>query len=209
MLKILVCDLELNYLVQHELNSFDITTITSEEEFSNATFHVAYDLYIANVYYFDLVKELRTAGDSAVCIFIDEYYCLNNLKKAFNIGDDYLIKPVNIQELKIRVQYHYKKLFNIDKDIIHYKNMFFHIQTQQLFQNNKKIKLSPSETKLVGLFLSHINKPLQKNIIFEKLETTSDGTLRVYISKLNKIGFLINYERANQSYSLHKPHTNF
>ena len=209
MLKILVCDLALNSLVQDELDTFNVKSICTKEEFYEATFETTYDLYIANIYYLDLVKELKDSGDNAICLFIDEYYCLNNLKRAFLVGDDYLIKPINLRELKIRVQYHYRKLFNIDKDIINYKDMFFHVHTQQLFIKNTKVKLSPSEIRLIKLFLSSIDKPLSKDLIFEKLETSSDGTLRVYISKLNKLGFNINYERANKSYTLHKPHTNF
>ena len=41
-----------------------------------------------------------------------------------------------------------------------------------------------------------------KEIIFDILENSSDGSLRVYISKLNKIGLHVEYDRAISSYTL-------
>ena len=202
MFSILLCDLDLNHLVQGNLSKFQIQTIESLEDFENATFEHEYNLFIANIYYLDAIKELKELGNSTPVIFIDEYYDLHNLKKSFTVGDDYIFKPVNLQELQIRTEYHYKKICNITKEIIQYKNFYFHLLSKQLYKEKVKIKLSPSETKLLTLFLSFIQKPLTKELLFEKLETSSDGTLRGYISKLNKIGFHIEYQRSNQAYTL-------
>ena len=56
--------------------------------------------------------------------------------------------------------------------------------------------------KLVTLFMLHKNKPVSKDIIYDELESSSDGSLRVYISKLNKLGLDINYDRSIVSYLL-------
>lgn len=202
MYKILLADLDLIPTTFNELISYDVDIVYDINGFYNFTYENNYDLYIVNYYYHDACKELKNAGDSTVTLFIDEYYDIYHLKKVFEIADDYIIKPLNLQELKTRVDYQIKKLFNIKKEIMIYKKMYYHIKSKQLYDNNKKVKLSPNEAKLLEHFLCRINTPLSKGSILEFLESSSDGTLRVYVSKLNKLGFEITYERANSSYTL-------
>lgn len=202
MYKILLCDIDLHPLIAKELSAYEVDVATNRDEVYDLTYQNQYDLYIVNFYYNDILSELYEAGDRTTTIFVDEYYNIYNLKKAFSIGDDYMIKPINPQEMKIRVEYHYKKLYKHNQNILIYKDFFFHIKTKQLFQNKSRVKLSPSEAKLLELFLANLHKPMHKDRIFELLNTQSDGTLRVYISKLHKIGFTISYERANRSYTL-------
>jgi len=202
MYKILLADIDLVPLIQNELISYDVDIVEDRESFYALTYENSYDLYIANFYYFDVIEELKKSEDKTLTLVIDEYYDIYHLKKTFSIADDYIIKPLNPQELKERVDYQFRKLYNIKKDIVAYGTMYFHIKSKQLYNNNQKIKLSPSEVKLLEYFLCRISQPIAKDSILELLETSSDGTLRVYISKLNKLGFNITYERANLSYTL-------
>jgi len=201
--KILLADTDLVSLVKNELISYDVDIAYDIESFYTLSYENNYDLYIVNFYYYDIIEELKKSQEMPVIIFIDEYYDIYHLKKVFNIADDYIIKPLNAQELKIRVDYQFKKLYNIKKDIVTYGKMYFHMKSKQLYNNNHKVKLSPSEVKLLEYFLCRLKQPVTKDSLLELLETSSDGTLRVYISKLNKSGFDISYERANLSYTLH------
>jgi len=197
-----LADLDLIPVTLNELISYDVDIVYNINDFYHFTYENNYDLYIVNYYYYDVCKELKNAGDTTVTLFIDEYYDIHHLKKVFQIADDYIIKPLNLQEFKIRVDYQIKKLFSIKKEVMIYKKMYFHIKSKQLYDNNKKVKLSPNEVKLLEYFLCRINTPLSKESILEFLESSSNGTLRVYISKLKKLGFEITYERANASYTL-------
>ena len=203
MYRVLLADLDLIPTINNELISYEVAVVSNIEEFYNATYAHSYDLYVLNYYYYDVYKELKNAGDKTTTLFIDEYYDIYHLKNVFEIADDYIIKPLHLQEFKARVDYQLKKLYNVKKDIVSYKDMYFHIKTKQLYKNNTKLKLAPNEMKLLEYFLCRIDTPLLKEDILEFLESSSDGTLRVYISKLNKIGFTISYERANLSYTLH------
>ncbi|SFV64222.1 Two-component system response regulator DccR [hydrothermal vent metagenome] len=204
MYKILLADLDLIPAIENELISYNIDIAYDINSFYDFTYKNHYDLYILNYYYYDSYKTLKDMGDKTVTLFIDEYYDIYHLKNVFQIADDYLIKPLNFQEIKIRIAYQMKKLFNIQKEVIVYKKMYFHIHSKQLYDNNKKVKLSPNEVKLLEYFLSRINTPLPKENILKFLESSSEGTLRVYISKLNKLGFEITYKRANASYTLNE-----
>lgn len=202
MYRILLADIDLVPFIQKELISYSVDIVYDTEDFYALTYENSYDLYIVNFYYFNVIEELKNAEDKTVTFVIDEYYDIYHLKKVFEIADDYLIKPINPQELKSRIDYQFRKLYNIKKDVITYGTMFFHIKSKQLYNKNQKIKLSPNEVKLLNYFLCRIHQPITKDNLLELLETSSDGTLRVYISKLHKLGFNISYERANISYTL-------
>jgi len=204
MYKILLCDTTLLSIFQDKTFGYEISVASNEDEIYTLTYEHKFDLYIVNFIYYELFFMLKKAEDITPTLFIDELYNIYNLKKSFEIGDDYIVKPIIEEEFLTRVDYQYKKLFNHKNNILVYNSFYYHITTQHLYKNSIKIKLTPAETKLLTLFLSHIDKPIAKDFIFDRLETTSDGTLRVYISKLNKLGFKINYQRINRTYTLEK-----
>jgi len=204
MYSILIGEISLQHNHQSIFPDSNITIIESPEELINLTYSKPYNLYIVNFIFYNTMKELKEAGDTTPTIFIDEYYNIFNLKKSFMIGDDYMVKPLLIEELSIRVGYHYKKIIKQSSNIIRYKDFFYHNSSKQLYLKNKKVKLSPNEIKILALLLSNITQPLSKNFIFETIESNSDGSLRVYISKLKKLGFDIDYDRYTSSYSLNK-----
>ena len=202
MFKILVGEETLRHSTSNIFATYEVDFISSYDEFIDATYKKDYDLYILNLYYYSALEELQKSDDTTRIIFVDEFYNINNFKKALRIGDDYIVKPIYLEELEIRVKYHYRKLFNHSSNIIVYKNFYFHVDSLQLFQGTQKIKLSPNDLKLVNLFFTHIDKPISKEIIYDLLENNSDGSLRVYISKLNKLGLHVEYDRAIISYTL-------
>ena len=202
MFKILVGEETLKHSTSNIFASYQVDFISSYDEFINASYEKNYDLYILNLYYYSALEDVQKSDDTTDVIFIDEFYNINSFKKALAIGDDYMLKPVYLEELEIRVKYHYRKLFNHSNNIIVYKKFYFHVDSSQLFHESKKVKLSPNELKLIELFFTHINKPITKGIIFDLLENTSDGSLRVYISKLNKLGLHVEYDRSIVSYTL-------
>jgi len=203
MFKILLCDNDLSSIKLDILKKYEVDIASSKDDILNLTFENDYDLFIVHIYYFTIIKELKSSDSikEAKVIFLDEYYQISHLKKAYDIGDDYILKPINLEELDIKVQYHYKKIYTNTQNIIKYKNFFFYTNLKHLYQNSKKIKLSPNESKLLYMLLTSLNKNITKIYLLKELQT-SDATLRVYISKLNKLGFNINYERVNSSYML-------
>ena len=201
MYSVLICEKSLENSYSSIFPHYNITIASSSEEILDLTYENNYNLYIVNFYFYNIIKELKECGDNTTTIFIDDYYDILHLKKSFLIGDDYLIQPLILEELQIRVDYHYRKIFK-NGNIIKYKNFFYHISSKQLYLKNDKIKISPNETKLLELFLSNLNKPVSKDRIYDTLQTQSYGSLRVYISKLKKIGLEITYDRANSSYTL-------
>ncbi len=202
MFKILIFESTLSYYVKTHFSIYEIDFVWTEEDILSKTFEKKYDLYIIHFSALNIVESLRNSGDMTPIIFIDEYYLLEHMKLAFLYGDDYLIKPLYIEDISIRIDYHYRKIYNHKNNILIYKDFYFHINSRQLFKDTQKIKLSPNELKLSELLLHYKEKPLNKELIYDTLESRSEGSLRVYISKLNKLGFNIKYNRAISSYIL-------
>jgi DNA-binding response OmpR family regulator len=203
MYSILICEESLAYNYASIFPTFDVTMAYKNDDIINLTYENNYDLYIINFYFYNTIKELKDFEDITKTIFIDEYYNIFNLKKSFEIADDYIVKPLLLEELQIRVNYHYKKLYQNESNIIRYKNFFYHSSSKQLYLKNNKVKVSPNEIKIIELLLTNLNKPVSKDIIYETLDSVSDGSLRVHISKLKKLGLNIDYNRTMLSYSLH------
>jgi len=179
----------------------ELSIASSYEEVLDLTYTHHFDIYIFNFLEGSvLLQELRAIGDNTHTIFLLEYYDIKHIASLYQVGDDFLTKPFLYEELKIKIEYVIRKLYEITSNIIHYKDLYYHIQSKQLFYEEKKIHLSPMETTLVELFFKNINTPLHKDTILQYLyhnEDKGDGALRVYISKLKKIGFLIQYDRVS------------
>ncbi len=202
MFKILIFEESLSYYLDTYLSSYEVDLAWTEEDILSLTYEKHYDLYIIHFNALQTIQSLRDAEDTTPVIYIDEYYSLEHMKLAFLHGDDYLIKPLYMDDLSVRIDYYYRKIYNHKNNIIIYKNLYYHLSTRQLFKGTERIKLSPNELKLLELLLTHRNQPVNKTYIAETLESHSDGSLRVYISKLNKLGFTIDYDRSISSYIL-------
>lgn len=202
MFKILIFEESLPYYLDTHFSSYEVDLAWTEEEILSLTYEKHYDLYIIHFSALQTIQSLRDAEDPTPVIYIDDYYSLEHMKLAFLHGDDYLIKPLYMDDLSVRIDYHYRKIYNHKNNIVIYKDFYYHLNTRQLFKGTERIKLSPNELKLLELLLTHRNKPVNKTYISETLESHSDGSLRVYISKLNKLGFSIDYDRSISSYIL-------
>jgi len=201
MFSILLCEESIISLAPTILSPYRYDIVTSCSEIIEKTFQTHYDLYLVHILCYEIIKELKQSGDTVPTIFIDEYYSFQNLKKSYEIGDDYWVKPLYEEEIKIKIQYHYKKRYNHSFTIRH-NDFYYHTQTKQLFKGKYRVKLSPNEQKIVALLFMKQYKPISKERLFELLENDSDGLLRVYMSKLKKLGLPISYDRSIYSYIL-------
>ncbi|MDF1876184.1 response regulator transcription factor [Sulfurimonas sp. SAG-AH-194-I05] len=202
MFRILVCEESLSLSVSPFFSKYEVDFIYSEEELLEYTYSKSYDMYIIHINYIDTLKEIFQENTHPIIFFIDDFYSLAHVKKAFSFGDEYLIKPLYIEDFEVRVSYQYKKLFNITSSILRYKDFFYHTSSKQLFYLENKVKLSPTKRKLVELFLTRKNKYLTKFFLYEMIGSSNNASLRVYMSELNRLGLTIQYDNANESYIL-------
>jgi len=185
-------------LLQDE--GFEVVHVKDGEEALDSTFVKNFDILLldVNVPYingFELLKALRESSDMTPAIFITALSDVASLAKGFDVGaDDYIKKPFEFDELIIRINALLRKSYHTYSNEIKVGPFRFIIEKDELYHFNDFIALSPYELKLTKLLFQNLNKTLQKELIFEYLsegKEMSEGSLRVHINKLRKIGLPI------------------
>ena len=154
-----------------------------------------FDVNVPDYNGFELLDMLRKSGNQTPCIFLTSLNDIASLSKGFEVGaDDYLKKPFDFDELLVRISAILRKSFSAEQNIIEYKNLTYKISTNEIFQGEELLLLAPQEQKLLVLFFKHKGETITKEDFFYELDNDSmpsAGALRVYITKLRKIGLVL------------------
>jgi len=153
-----------------------------------------YDLYIfdVNLPYengFELLKSLRDSGDTTPAIFITSRDDKESLQEGFLSGaDDYMKKPIDLDELVLRVYAILKR--ELKDDTIKIDDYEIDCKSNLLYHKGELVDISPKAISILILLISAKNRvvtieEIEQNI-WSSSKTFSSGTLRVYISQLNK-----------------------
>lgn len=113
MFKILIAedDSELRQLFSHVLikNGYSVTGVCNGKEALDALDKGYYDLIISDIMMpemdgYELVSSMRTAGYSIPVMMITAKDAFDDMRMGFVSGtDDYMVKPVNVNEMVLRV----------------------------------------------------------------------------------------------------------
>ena len=179
------------YSVYLAHNGNDALDATAEESFELMLF----DVNVPKPNGFELLKMLRDSGNKTPCIFLTSLNDIASLSKGFEVGaDDYIKKPFDFDELLVRIEALLRKSFSSASNDVKYGEFIYKIATNELFKGSELILLAPQEQKLLALFFRRINETIRKDDFLYELDKeneTSGGALRVYITKLRKIGLEI------------------
>ena len=114
MLKLLIAedDRELRRLFAHVLikNGYAVKEVGDGQEALNAIDNEYFDLIISdimmpNVDGYELVRRLREAGNTTPVLMITAKDAFDDMRRGFISGtDDYMVKPINVNEMVLRVQ---------------------------------------------------------------------------------------------------------
>ena len=113
MFKILIAedDRELRQLFEHVLgkNGFLVTGVSNGREALQALDESYYDLIISDIMMpeidgYEFVRQLRDSGNTTPVMMITAKDAFDDMRMGFTSGtDDYMIKPVNVNEMVLRV----------------------------------------------------------------------------------------------------------
>ena len=114
MLKILIAedDRELRRLFAHVLlkNGYTVKEVGNGKEALNAIDAEYFDLIISDIMMpvmdgYEFVRLLREAGNTTPVLMITAKDAFDDMRKGFVSGtDDYMVKPINVNEMVLRVQ---------------------------------------------------------------------------------------------------------
>ena len=183
-----------------EGSGFEVTSCDNYEQALDLAYENKFDLFIFDVKIiggsgFKLLEELRNSGVQTPCIFETSLNGIDDVKTGFDSGcDDYIKKPFELAELKLRVENILKRNFShiAKNELIKIDDKFtFDMIKKRLLDGDKEVNLAKKESELLVLFLQNKGKILSRDTIYSSIweynETPSELSLRVYISNLRKI----------------------
>lgn len=160
--------------------------------FQNNLDLIILDINLPDLSGFDLIEQIKIINSNIPILILSACDLDSAILHGFNLGaEDYVTKPFNIEILHKKINVILKR----NTKNIFYKDdhLFFDKNTSKLVIDNKEIKLTPLEFKLLSLFLENQNQIILKETIIEKIWDSNENyvdehTLLVNISRLrNKI----------------------
>lgn len=177
-----------------EDEGFELSCVLDPYSALDLTYENNYNLYLfdVNLPYesgFDLLKKLRQSGDDTPTIFITSRNDKASLQEGFmQGGDDYIKKPVDLDELLLRINAVLRR--QIRTELIKIGAYHFDIMSKTLFLDGKMIDLSMKAAELLFTLLEGQGSVVRFEVIKARLwstsEDSSDGALRVYMTQLKK-----------------------
>ena len=150
------------------------------------------DINLPDLSGFDLIEQIKIINSNIPILILSACDLDSAILHGFNLGaEDYVPKPFNIEILHKKINVILKR--NTKNTFYKDDHLFFDKNTSKLVIDNKEIKLTPLEFKLLSLFLENQNQIILKETIIEKIWDSNENyvdehTLLVNISRLrNKI----------------------
>ncbi|NLJ16749.1 MAG: response regulator transcription factor [Clostridiales bacterium] len=137
-------------------------------------------------------KEIRKLSDVPI-IFLSSASDNMNIIMAMNMGgDDFVIKPFDINVLTAKIQALLRRSYNYasQKNLIEHEGLILDTSNTTLSYNDKKIDLTKNEYRILLTLLENKGKIISRDTLMQKLwETDSfvdENTLTVNVTRLRK-----------------------
>lgn len=149
------------------------------------------DIMMPNMDGFELTRELRDANYMLPILFVTAKESIDDKKKGFLIGaDDYMVKPVDMDEMVLRVGVLLRRANIINQRKLIIKDVVLSYDEFTLRKGDKIFELPQKEFLLLYKLLSFPNKIFTRQDLMDEiwgLETESDlRTVDVHIKRLRK-----------------------
>ena len=158
------------------------------------TYNHNFDLYLfdVNLPYengFELLKKLRDSGDMTPTIFITSRDDKSSLNRGFMVGaDDYIKKPIDLEELQLRILAILKRTTRVDNIVIDGYSLNY--ISKKMTKDNQNIEFNNKALDLLYILLEAGGEVVSFEDIEDRLwvtaKSSSRGALRVYATQIKK-----------------------
>lgn len=195
-------------IVEDERKLIDILerSLRSEGYAVDGVLSAAAGLDYAKIYHYDLVvldlqlpdrtgtsllKQIRELGQTMPVLILTARSDLDSKVENFQAGaDDYVVKPVAMAELTIRVQALLRRGPALQENILRTADLEVNRLTRQVRRGGKRIELSPKEYSILEYLFLHSGRTLSRSMIVEKIWDQSfeglTNIVDVYIGHLRR-----------------------
>ncbi len=178
-----------------EEEGFAVDLAADGEEALCRSYERRYDLLLLDINVpqidgLEVLSEIRRRQDRTPAIFLTSFRDQEHLHRAFGEGaDDYLKKPVDLDELLLRIKALLRRSRR-SRETIMISDLSYDPLSRTLTSQDTTLTLTRKSALLLDLLLSEANRVVPKERILEHLwgwdETPSEGAMRVYINELKK-----------------------
>lgn len=152
---------------------------------------VILDLTLPNIDGLDILKFWREKKIKTPVIILTARDALEQRVEGLNKGaDDYLCKPFSLAELQARINALIRRSYSEVAEYLEIGDIKLYTTQQKVLKDNKEIKLSTKEIKILELFMLNKNIVLSRETIAEKLydfdKELNSNALDVFIHAIRK-----------------------
>ena len=200
MIRILIAedDYDVSQLFKHVLlqKGYSVVTVSDGREALEAMNKEKFDLLISDVMMpvmdgFELVRTIREANDQTPVLMITAKDAFDDMQEGFLSGtDDYMVKPVNVNEMLLRVGALLRraKINNERKQSL--GNTVMEMDTFTVITGQEKIILPQKEFMLLYKMASYPGKIFTRQQLMDDIwgyeSETDTHTVEVHISRLRE-----------------------
>ena len=200
MLKILIAedDRELRQLFSHVLtkNGYAVKGVSNGKEALDAMDNDYFDLIITDIMMpimdgYTLVQQLRDTGNITPVLMITAKHAFDDMHQGFVSGtDDYMVKPVNVNEMLLRVKALLRRaqMINDRRQVV--GNTVMDLDSLTVTTDTESMVLPQKEFMLLYKMLSYPGKIFTRNQLMDEIwgyDNESDThTVDVHIGRLRE-----------------------
>ncbi|USG65004.1 response regulator transcription factor [Brevibacillus ruminantium] len=196
-------DLVLGQLIAHLLKKkggYQVEWVTTGDEVFDYAIDAHYDVLILDwmlpgVDGVHICQRLRREGYAGAIIMLTAKDALEDRINGLDAGaDDYLVKPIEIDELLARIRAVSRRNFApLQEQLIELDTIKINLTNRTVFDDQVEIQLTPREFQLLDLLIRNKGQVLSRELIYERIWgfdaevslKTIDATVKLLRKKLN------------------------
>ena len=176
---------------------YEVSCFKNSDDAYDAIYEHAYDLYLLDVKVpgekngFEMLEELRHSGNKTPAIFITSLTDIDDLSRGYECGAcDYIRKPFDLAELKLRVEQVVKSqcFASSDEQIELPHGYLYDVKKMKLIYEGEAVKLGKTETKILELLIKNRGSAVSCEMFWEEVwgEWVDSANIRVQVGNLRR-----------------------
>lgn len=138
-----------------------------------------------------LAKRIRQINEDIPIIMLTALDTFRDKEKGFTSGaDDYMVKPVDMQEMLLRIKALLRRYKVVSENKFEHKSMKLDFQTQSCFIKNKQVELTTKEFQLIFKLMASPNRIFTREQLMNEIwgydSESYERTVDTHIKRLRE-----------------------
>ena len=137
----------------------------------------------------EFVAQLRKEGYDIPVIFLTAKDKEEEIEEGFERGgDDYITKPFNFNELRLRIQAVLRRTKPEASEVVRYRDIEIHPKSQEVYIDGERVHLTNLEYNLLLEFLKNRQQVLSRDYLLERVwgDMKQERSVNVAIKRLKE-----------------------